>query len=975
MAREQLTGVVRQIRKAVGSRADERSDAELLHAFGTRRDEDAFAAIVARYGGMVLSACRRVLGNGHDAEDAGQATFLALARGAARIRSPGALPGWLYGTAHRVAIRAKRAADRRRRREARVHAADASDPVAELMWRELQGVLDAEIDRLPQPLRGAFLLCCLEGVSHAEAGRRLGVAEGSVSSRVSRARQRLHRRLAKRGIELSAVLAALAVGSVARAGLPPAARAALARAVTHGTGGSLPGLSRNVLDLAKGGPRTMWCPHPKLIAGLVLAAGLLGGATTLVPGRASPVAAATAEPTPAAAADRSPAGAPARADAPADRVGVNGRVRGTDGQALAGAELLLVRRGERPVKLGVSGPDGRFRAEIPGDRKESFLVARADGVGADFIDLGGPAPTGPVELRLVRDRVIRGRVIDTQGKPVSGVRVTVERLVAHESGSLEPFLDGWKKMPFASRLPDGVKGLGRAAGSLWDVTTDAEGRFAVAGAGAERLVSLRVHGGGVADAGLLVANRDGFDPKPYNAAARKAFPPGPRRGPPRLVLDGPDVLVVAEPEKRVRGVVTEANTGRPRAGVEVMLARKEATGTLPALSATTDAAGRYEIRGARKAGSYTLRVRSDPAAGLLGRRVIVPDTDGYRPVTADVGVAKGVVVTGRVVNTATGRGVRGFVTVGVLTDNPNFRSRPEYTGLDEPESQETAADGTFRVVTIPGPVLLMGGPDAAPGPDRHVRGARFRPPVPDPGYPQYFPKGAQVAGTYLAAGNGLALLEGNYCKVLRLAPDAATVRQDVLLEPANELSVRVRDADGRPLAGAWVTGNTPPALFFQRPERVETDCCTACGLEAGKPRRMVFFAPGKKLAGTLSLKGDEKGPVPVRLTPCGAVRGRLLGEGGRPVAGVAVDIAYNDPEAGVMHREFVHRSKQVVTDTRGVFVIDELIPGLEFRLFRHSGKRAFEGFRKLADTTFQVEPGRILDVGTIRPTPDRQGGD
>ena len=75
------------------------SDAELLERFTTKRDADAFAAIVARYGPMVMAVCRGHLGcRGADSDDAFQATFLVLMnRGrvsrSAR-RSPAGSTGW-----------------------------------------------------------------------------------------------------------------------------------------------------------------------------------------------------------------------------------------------------------------------------------------------------------------------------------------------------------------------------------------------------------------------------------------------------------------------------------------------------------------------------------------------------------------------------------------------------------------------------------------------------------------------------------------------------------------------------------------------------------------------------------------------------------------------------------------------------------------------------------------------------------------
>ena len=62
------------------------SDRELLERFLSQQDQTAFAALFHRHGAMVLSVCRRVLHNRHDAEDACQATFLILAQRAASIR-------------------------------------------------------------------------------------------------------------------------------------------------------------------------------------------------------------------------------------------------------------------------------------------------------------------------------------------------------------------------------------------------------------------------------------------------------------------------------------------------------------------------------------------------------------------------------------------------------------------------------------------------------------------------------------------------------------------------------------------------------------------------------------------------------------------------------------------------------------------------------------------------------------------------
>src|SRR4051794_14757793 len=71
-------------------------DGALLERFLAEGDDSAFEALVVRHGPMVLGVCRRILISPHDADDAFQATFLVLARKAARLRAPDRLRPWLH---------------------------------------------------------------------------------------------------------------------------------------------------------------------------------------------------------------------------------------------------------------------------------------------------------------------------------------------------------------------------------------------------------------------------------------------------------------------------------------------------------------------------------------------------------------------------------------------------------------------------------------------------------------------------------------------------------------------------------------------------------------------------------------------------------------------------------------------------------------------------------------------------------------
>src|SRR5262245_32048311 len=117
MPAAKLSDMVTRLGRAVPTDAPA-TDADLLAAFLTTRDEPAFAELVRRNGPMVFGVCRRVTGDHHLAEDAFQAVFVVLAAKAGSVRPRAALAGWLYGVAHRTALRARTMSDRRRRREA-----------------------------------------------------------------------------------------------------------------------------------------------------------------------------------------------------------------------------------------------------------------------------------------------------------------------------------------------------------------------------------------------------------------------------------------------------------------------------------------------------------------------------------------------------------------------------------------------------------------------------------------------------------------------------------------------------------------------------------------------------------------------------------------------------------------------------------------------------------------------------------------
>jgi RNA polymerase sigma factor (sigma-70 family) len=203
---------------------DDRPDADLVAA-AAGGDDRAFAELVRRHGPPVWSACRRLLPDRADAEDAFQATFLVLARRAAHLRDPAAVGPWLHAVAVRTARCARRGNARRLvRREPLPDDVPATGPDPAAL-----ADLDAALLALPPRHRAAVVLCHLHGLSRREAAARLGCPEGTLSSLLSRGLARLRRRL--RGLDpaavpVLAVPAGLAAGAARGAASPAAFRLA-----------------------------------------------------------------------------------------------------------------------------------------------------------------------------------------------------------------------------------------------------------------------------------------------------------------------------------------------------------------------------------------------------------------------------------------------------------------------------------------------------------------------------------------------------------------------------------------------------------------------------------------------------------------------------------------------------------------------------------------------------------------------------
>ena len=934
------------------------TDRDFLRRFADDKDQAAFAALVKRHGPMVLGVCRRVLGNSADADDACQATFLVLARKANLARWRPSVASWLYATARQVALNARTARLRRVRHEGRAARKAPPSPLAQITGEELLSILDEELARLPERYRSPVVLCCLEGLTRDEAARQLGVPPATLKGQLERGRRRLHTALERRGVGLGAGL--LVLLATCPAGASTSHWNEVIRATVGGD------VSPTIADLARGVAANGFLKKGLLGACVLAAAFAIGFGVAQPTSTSAGQQADKAAPPKAAEKKDAPAAKPATKD---ENRTVTGKVIDPDDKPVASAEIIHLPINGSAAVAGKTADDGTFKVTVPMKSPGSYLFPRVAGFASSEYLM--PATNTPAEktFKLVKDTPIRGRLIDTQGKPVAGASVTVRHLSGY-GDTMDGFLAAWQKRTGDAHHPESKWFVSfrswdnrkpANAGDMFAAVTDKDGRFTIPHLGCERLVDLYVKGPGIADAGFVIVLRSGFDPTPYNRETLEKL-----KSPYAVLgynpmLYPPDTAIVAEAEKPIRGVIKEIATGQPRAGVTVTY-HEPRNHRMPALTGTTDADGRYEIHGAKKINEYELSVKRDPATGMIGRTVKLRDTPAYEPIVADISVGKGIVLTGRLLDDQTGDPVSGYICLGVLADNDSAKSRPEFDSPDCYDLADTKEDGVYRTVVPPGPVLLMAGIRQT-GVGKGPTESKYQQLKTDPDYPQYFDK--QLSG-FRSPGGVTTIIQGQWCKVLKLKPDESELTFDIRFKRASRFAIKVQDADGKPLTGVIAAGNT--ARDWAVPETCEKDTCLVYELDTAKPRFVAFLEPKRKLVGTLTLKGDEKEPVTATLGPAGRVKGKLVNAAGQPIANAIVNINYEHRAADEINQrvngDWRSSERKIETNAVGEFEIDVVIPGEKFAVYGRKKDR----FLEPPDRTkrFTVKAGETTDLGSIK---------
>jgi beta-lactamase regulating signal transducer with metallopeptidase domain len=618
-----------------------------------------------------------------------------------------------------------------------------------------------------------------------------------------------------------------------------------------------------------------------------------------------------------------------------DVIQVHGKVLDPSGHIVAGARVMAITSPwlrDTPLAETQSAADGTFSVSF---RKSQFtgewqnfwdgtgVAATAPGLAPAWDLWNATDASGDVVLRLPPDDIrIEGRVLDLDGRPVKGAEVTVKNVRPRVEDMKSMDITEWDLSNLGKRRPPPLGGFGFPVSK---VTTDDDGQFRIPGIGRGRTASLWIYKPGIAvtlpNVATLPIETTSRTLQNYIATTATQY--------------GARFEIAAEPERLITGVVRDADTGKPLPGVLIK------PGSDIRAQATTDAQGRYTLLGLpKKKGLEVTAIPNDQQPYFM-RIMDVPQTPGLGPVTVDFELHRGVWITGKVIDHATGRGVPDTrIYYLPWRSNPYVKNLPEWQRnlrIQGPEDRyHSGPDGTYRVVAAPGKALLRAWPAAGGGYRKGVAADKITCPRIRgfSAYDVYIP-GASPDDAY-------ALEE------VDIPPGQENTNVDLHLEPGITIHLKTVDPQGKPLAGVVVVG-TRPSMPYQAENDSEFDAVAFREDE----RRSVYFwyVPGKLAAAITLCPRDLPGrELTVKLEPFATIKGQLLRSDGQPMASARIEAVDSLGATG--------------TDADGRFTLT-LPAGIDYHLHGIKGRDEFN-----TDTDkIPLKPGEVKDVGIVHVKP------
>ena len=906
------------------------SDHQLLQRFGDHQDQAAFGLIVKRHGEMVQRLCRGIGLRDHDIDDVFQATFLVVAQRARTLQWPESLGPFIHGTAYRLAMKVLRFSRQQRANEQAAAKPESRSEGAgaegEASVSETQGLIHSELAGLADKYRVPLILHFLEGKTHDETARQLGMPRRTVSRRIQRGTELLRKRLARHGIEISAVTLAVLFGSKAQAAIAPALAAATAQSAALFVQGSAPaskatllassgasGLAKLTGPVKAAGAITIWMSKTAVVALVGVACAGVWYETRSPSGPASGFAVSPET----SALQNMP-------------LVVRGRILDGEGKPVPRAQVALLAsrpvRGERGqhdevLREGQAGADGAFALEVPEEellwvrkRGQLKVLASAAGRALGAVAIQTSALSESTDIRLGASGNVRGQVVDQDSKPAVGVAVhvvgygLVGREVIQGSDALPPAaLTGWPQ----------------------PVITDHDGRFSIAGLDPQNSLSLEVRDARFGRQLTLLNNQPDSVPKP--------------------AVPEDNVTIKLAPPQVLEGQVLAAGTQKPVPFARLSMIPVEPLEQLLLVrhhvDARADAAGRFRMQplpgGAFRV--FACGQDNDPYL-IVAQTVTWPRGTMHKEMTLTL--ERGVPVHGQIVEAETGRAVAGTQVEYTEVGAPHRESRNDIYSISQwwgDGFTHTGADGRFLIPVFPGQGELR------------------------------VPFNRDEFQLRLLTEGGSGAFVPTLDKVKLEIPVNCTGKElRLVLQRWGQLNGQVVDGDRKPVSsGLLVTAGQ----FAQNPFRggrkfeVRDGSFFVTQTEVDGTYPIVLIDTAHRQGVSTSLKGNNQNPGPrFALEPCGLAAGKLVTTDGQSFENAPIDLAIVLPyeshgsKAEPVEMDWyaaLNRDQSRETTSRGKFVLPALVPGVRYRLYARKGDT-----RHLVKE-FTVESGQKLQLGSL----------
>ena len=513
------------------------------------------------------------------------------------------------------------------------------------------------------------MLCYLEGLTVHEAARRLGWSHGTLRSRMARAREKLRRALTRRGVVLpvaaftSLLSLRSAPASVSFHLCETTARAAIQFAAGQYAAPSATALARQLLWSTLFHKLKFIAPSFLLLGAIATSAGYLTRAL-----------ARNEESRPPLVGNRSGQASRPQAASPnpaANGIVITGRALTPNGKPVSAARVAILSKPQpRPEARVLKEPEhsdvlgsattdanGRFRIELPqlaGQRDGLTLFVGAKGWALTGKTLGDDLPGSDLTITIQPERTLRGRILDLQGQPISGVSVRVSR---------------YHTLPFDSAV----------AALSWPgpATTDEQGRFTIRGVDSNTAVELET-------------TSDCHVPQAFTVDRRAA-------------QTGGQVITLA-PAQVIEVRTARAEDGKPLPDVLVsVLAFQRRSSSQLVTSTRTDDRGIARIIPAT---GESFLIAADPPGNepYLDEQTRVDWPKGALRHTVEIKLSGGIRVRGTITEEGSGKPVASALVAYFQTmrNNPVFRR-------DQGQRREavTGPDGKFQIVVPAGPGHLL----------------------------------------------------------------------------------------------------------------------------------------------------------------------------------------------------------------------------------------------------------------------------